>query len=245
MSEGVGPLALHGGGEFVRDEAFLSALLEAAGRRRGRAPADTLRVVMVPTAAAQHRPALAAATGAAAVERVAAEMRRHVRVEEARVIDEASAAAGRCLELLAAADLVYLPGGDPGMVLDVLGGSAALRAIQQARLGGAVVAGASAGAMAFGRRTWTPDGIRDGFGWAGDLLVLPHATPDRVAGAPAERLRLLGDDSTGILLLAERTGVIAADRGTWRVAGPGDVHWLAPRARAPIRGVEGEVLRLV
>ena len=245
MNGVVGPLALHGGGEFVRDDAFLSALLEAAARSRARSEADPVRVVIVPTAAARHQPALAAATGAAAVERVAAGMGRPVRVTEARVVDDASAADRRCLELLSAADLVYLPGGDPGVVLDVLEGSAALQAIQRARVAGAVVAGASAGAMAFGRRTWTPDGVRDGFGWAGELLVVPHATPDRVAGAPAERFRLLGDESIGVLLLAERTGVIGADRGTWRVVGPGDVHWLAPRARDPVHAVEGDALRLV
>lgn len=241
----VGPLALHGGGEFVRDETFLQALLDVAAASRDRKQGDPLRVVMVPTAAARHRPGLAAATGAAAVERVAAEARRPVRVQEARVVDEASAADDRLVALLAAADLVYLPGGDPGVVLDVLVGSPALEAITQARVGGAVVAGASAGAMAFGRWTWTPDGVRRGLGWAGELLVLPHATPDRVAGAAGERARLLGDDSLGILLLAERTGVIGSVGGRWGVAGSGDVHWLGPRATAAVRAVVGDSIRLV
>jgi len=53
------------------------------------------------------------------------------------------------------ADLVYLPGGDPDAVVEILAGTLAWRSVQAARSRGAAVAGASAGAMALGERMQT------------------------------------------------------------------------------------------
>ena len=67
-----GPIALHGGGEFLAgDEEFLAALLARAIQRaeRGR----PIRVAVVPTAAARGRPDLAGRNGVEAFERVGAE----------------------------------------------------------------------------------------------------------------------------------------------------------------------------
>ncbi|HEX5589633.1 MAG TPA: Type 1 glutamine amidotransferase-like domain-containing protein, partial [Candidatus Limnocylindrales bacterium] len=185
----IGPLALHGGGEFLAgDEPFLRALLDrAAVAASGRGAATpALRVELLTTAVARHRPDMAFAVGSAALERVAAAAgselpRLHLR--HARVVDETSAADTDIAERLATADLVYLPGGDPDAVVEILVGSAALRAVAAARARGAVVAGASAGAMALGERTWTPGGYVGGFGWAGRLVVVPHASEWRLASA--------------------------------------------------------------
>ena len=67
---GPGPVALHGGGEFLPgDEPFLEALLVAA------APlvddGEPIRIAIVPTAGANGRPGIVAAHGVAAFERVA------------------------------------------------------------------------------------------------------------------------------------------------------------------------------
>ena len=77
-----GPLALHGGGEFLDgDEPFLQAILAAAPEPR--------RVVVVPTAAARGRPDLAAGTGVAALRRVAEAEGLATSVEVARVVERA------------------------------------------------------------------------------------------------------------------------------------------------------------
>jgi len=74
----IGPLALHGGGEFLAgDETFLGTLLAlAAVATAGRdAAAETVRVELLTSAVARHRPDMAFAVGSAAFERVAAEAR--------------------------------------------------------------------------------------------------------------------------------------------------------------------------
>ena len=93
ISEMAGPVALHGGGEFLPgDEPFLRRLLDAAAIQadaRG-GPAEAIRVVVIPTAAAGHSPDAASRFGTSAFERVA-DGGRPVNVETARVVDDASA----------------------------------------------------------------------------------------------------------------------------------------------------------
>ena len=128
---------------------------------------------------------------------------------------------------LVAADLIYLPGGDPDLIPATMTGTAAGAAIATALAGGAVVAGASAGAMGLAELTWTPAGIVAGLGAVGGLLVVPHADAD----SWARNLRRFGGGAStqaavGILGLGERTGVIGPGDGTWRVVGEGEVRWL-------------------
>ena len=73
-----------------------------------------------------------------------------------------------------AADLVHLPGGDPDLIPAILAGTAALAAIRHAWERGAVLAGASAGAMALAEWTWTPRGGMHGLGFVRGLAVVPH-----------------------------------------------------------------------
>ena len=105
----MGPIGLHGGGEYLPgDERFIDALLESAARgaavraelasavhgaddaARSSAGAR-INVVILPTAAARGRADRAGATGAAAFERRAAATGVTARVEVALVVDGASA----------------------------------------------------------------------------------------------------------------------------------------------------------
>lgn len=241
-----GPIGLHGGGEYVAgDEPFLDALLVAATARvRDRA----VRVVVLPTAASRGRPDLAAANGVAAFERRAAAAGSAARIEVARVVDGTSANDGSIAALVAAADLIHLPGGDPDLIPTVLGGSRVLAAMLDAWRGGAVVAGASAGAMALAEWTWTPRGGTRGLGLIAGLAVVPHY--DDVRRTTWQRaLTRLTPGRIGYLGLDERTGVIGTERGPdgsreWRVAGPGAASWFAAGSTEPVVARAGETLDL-
>lgn len=244
----IGPLALHGGGEFLAgDEPFLRRLLElAAVAAAGRAAATgSIRVELLTTAVARHRPEMAFAVGSAALERVAAEARRDlppVRVHHARVVDSASASDRDVVSRLATADLVYLPGGDPDAVVGILAGTDAWHAVGRARSRGAVVAGASAGAMALGERTWTRDGYVAGFGWAGRLVVVSHAGAERMATMRPVVDALPHGVELSIVGLPERAGVTGGP-GAWTVVGAGGAWWWPAHAAAPRHEPDGAAIR--
>jgi cyanophycinase len=239
-----GRLALHGGGEFLPgDEAFLDALLratvEAAQARRRDGP---LRIVVVPTAAARGRPDLAAAHGVDAFQGRAAATGIDAVVHVARVVDATTAADGSLSDAIASADLIYFPGGDPDLIPAIFGGSAAGRALRQAYEDGAVIGGASAGAMALAEWTWTPDGGVRGLGFVGGLAVFPHYD-EAVRKRWQENLAGVAPSDIGYLGLDERTGVIS-EGAEWVVAGEGAVHWFAPGAADPVAATNGERLGL-
>lgn len=240
-----GPVALHGGGEFQPgDEAFLAAILAAAARRV--IEARRIRIAIVPTAAARGWPDLAAANGVAAFKRVAAGG-LDVLVEAVAVVDANSAADPDLATQLEAADLIHFPGGDPDLIPTIMAGSGAWAAIESARARGALLAGASAGAMALAAWTWTPAGGMAGLAVVPGLIVVPHA--DGAAWAAAlERFGAWGPAELGALGLGERTGVIADDlaptNGTisWRVVGPGDVFWQPVRGGPTVMARAGETI---
>lgn len=270
-----GPIGLHGGGEYDEgDERFLDALLlagaaAAAGRLASASPAGdgesdddvsghhvgqmadrlttAIRVVILPTAAARGRPDRASANGRAAFERRAAILGRMAHVDVARVVDAASAADPDETGRLAGADLIHLPGGDPDLVPGILVGSPALAAIEAAWRRGAVIAGASAGAMALAEWTWTPAGGIRALGLVRGLAVVPHYDDIRRT-AWQRTLDDLAPGGIGYLGLDERTGVIAEPNGPegryWRVAGPGAAWWFARGSTRPLVGRDGDVLHL-
>ena len=135
-----GPLALVGGDELHPGNEPQDALLAEAA---GDGPA-----YVVATAAARHRPELAVAH--------AHEMVRTLRPGRGRASGRgrrrrrAPPTPRRCAK---DGSFFYLVGGDPGIVPDVLAGSPVWQAIVEAWVGGAALAGSSAGAMALGR--WT------------------------------------------------------------------------------------------
>lgn len=223
-----GPVALHGGGEFLPgDERVLGAMLDLAPVRDG-----PIRVAIVPTAAARGRPDIAGAHGVRAFERVASAVGRTVTAEVVAVLEAASAADEGLARRLREADVIHLPGGDPDLIPTIYPGTAAWAAIRDANERGAVVAGASAGAMALGGWTWTPRGGLDGLGLVPRVIVVPHADAaswDRAV----ERFGRMVPSGMDALGLAERTAVIVMPAGPWRVVGEGEVRWLPVGADGP------------
>jgi len=249
-----GPVALHGGGEFLPgDEPFLRALLDAASvpaDERG-GPGEPIRVVVVPTAAARHNPDAASRFGTTALQRVA-DGGRPLQIETARVVDAASAEDPATVSRLSDADLIYLPGGDPDVIPDLLPASGAWRAMDAARRRGAVLAGASAGAMGLCQLTWTPTGIRIGLGVVRGLVVFPHADAERWADRTAW-FDLAASARVGVLGIGERTGVISpahldghgnGTTATWLVIGEREVRWLPPGSGEPSILVDGQTIDL-
>ena len=256
----MGPIGLHGGGEYLPgDERFIDALLEsavlvaaaraeliAAGHRADGTAAVAsephVHVVILPTAAARGRADRAGATGAAAFERRAAATGVTARVEVALVVDGDSAGNPAFAALLAGADLIHLSGGDPDIVPGLLDGSAAGQALRAAWARGAVIGGASAGAMILAEWSWTPQGGIPGLGFVHGLAVVPHYDEIRRLAWQA-RLDIVAPPGLGYLGLDERTGVISGDGG-WQVAGEGAAYWFAPGSSAPVVGRDGEWLAL-
>ncbi len=220
---GNGLVALHGGGEFhPGDERFLGAILEAAPRT-----ARVVRAAVVPTAAARGRPAAAAEFGTRALGRIGASLELTVQAEAVAVVDAASADDPGLAALLAEADLIHFPGGDPDLIPAVLPGTAAWAGVLTALGRGAVLAGASAGAMALGSWTWTPGGVVQGLGVIPGIIVVPHAD----ARSWADNLRRFGGmapSGAAVLGIGERTGVLIRATGPWRVVGEAEVRWLPP-----------------
>jgi cyanophycinase-like exopeptidase len=238
-----GPIALHGGGEFQPgDEPFLSALLERAWVRAVGRP---VRVVIVPTAAARGRPDMAADNGVVAFDQVAADDGVDIDATALHILDRATAADPGMAAGLAEADLIHFPGGDPDLIPTVMKGSAAWAAVLEAHAAGAVVAGASAGAMAFGSWTWTHGGGMAGLRLVSGIVVVPHA---RAAtwDTTIDRFSAWAPPGLGALGLSEQTGVIeepvvpGSPTIGWRVVGPGEARWLAEPGGTTIVARSGE-----
>jgi hypothetical protein len=242
-----GPVALHGGGEFqAGDEPFLEALIRAASDQS--VEPRLIRIAVVPTAAARGRPDLAGAHGVDAFSRVGAGGGWPVDVVSIQIVDAATAADPDLAAWLAAADVIHFPGGDPDLIPTVMLGSAAWAAITHAHTAGAVLAGASAGAMALGSWTWTPGGGMAGLKVVRGLVVVPHAR-EATWAATAERFAAWAPPGLGALGLAELTGVIeepllpGSATMSWRVVGPGEARWLAdPEGGETLVARSGEMI---
>jgi cyanophycinase-like exopeptidase len=241
-----GSVALHGGGEFLPgDEPFLRAILELAPRVGG--VGGPVRVAVVPTAAARGRPSLAAANGVDAFRRVAADLDLPILAEAVPVVDATSAANPSLADRLAAATLIHLPGGDPDLIPNIYPGSAAWAAMQRAWTSGAVLAGASAGAMALAAWTWTAAGGVPGLGVVPGIGVAPHADAESWEQAVARYGAAVPMD-LGFIGVAERTAVIVPGTSgePWRVVGQGEARWLSATARAngapPVIARAGETI---
>jgi cyanophycinase len=204
-----GWIALHGGGEFQRgSEIGDRRMVVAAGG------ADA-RVIVVPTAAAREYPEIAARHGVAWFKQIGA------RADAAMVVDARSANDSAIVATIESATLIYLPGGDPVLLVETLRGSPAWHAIATAHERGVSIGGASAGAMALGVRTWNPHtgGLIDGLGLI-PIVTLPHFGAETLDRARALRQQL--DRATRLFGIAERTSAIW-DGSKWNVWGPGDV----------------------
>ena len=212
-----GPVALFGSGEYL--EVMLEierALLK--GRPK--------RYVQIPTAAMHEGPQTVKHwidLGAAQADRLEVES---VALPIASTYDANDL---ENVKKLRGAGLVYLSGGRPSALMEVLQGSLVFDAIIEAWQGGAALAGCSAGAMAL--CGWIPGigRIRShsmaGFDVIPGIGVLPHF--DRIAGRIPDILREFAvphPDDISLIGIDEETALIF-NGSTWRVEGTGSI-WL-------------------
>lgn len=215
-----GPLVLCGSGEFTRAMADVDrAILTDLGSRR-------TRVAIVPTAAGlEDTPKAWVEMGAAHFADLGTE------VTGVMVLDRGDAEDPRHSAAISNADWIYFSGGKPGYVVETLSGTTFWSAVVARHRAGAVLAGASAGAMMLGSRTLHfPDGVdetglprrvavRDALGLLPGILVAPHfdAVPVEQwrTWFPVwpEHHRMLGiDEDTAIVERADRWNVVGKGR---------------------------------
>jgi cyanophycinase len=238
-----GPVALVGAGEFLAPMAeFDRGLLEATGRSRP-------RVAVLPTASAVDGEATFLAWAEMGVQHFSA---LGAEVEPVLVRTAADGHDGAALHAIGEADLIYLSGGHPRHLLDVLRRSPLGAAVAQANARGAVVAGCSAGAMALVGRTMDfrqiprlkvplPFPIRwpEGLSLVNGVAVLPHydAWPEPLTALVA----LQAPRSAVIVGIDEDTAVVGRS-GAWQVHGRGRVTVWRGRHRERFR--KGEAFRI-
>ena len=183
------------------------AILDAAGVRQP-------SLLVVPTAAARENPSMAAANGVAYFSELGA------RASALMVLDAAQAEDEELLAPVDSADVIYLTGGSPAHLLEVLAGSAFLGKIRHALDRGAVLAGSSAGAMVLG--PWMRSGgWKPALGIAPEVAVLPHHERTDPA-AVAKELAESAPPGVAVLGIDGRTGCLGGPT-EWRVVGAGAV----------------------
>lgn len=215
-----GTVVLAGGDELRPgcEEMDRRVLQEAGG--------GEARVVFLPTAVARHYPRESGRAAIAYFDRLDA------RCEVAMILTRADAEQPEQVGLIERASLVYLGGGDPDVLLDVLAGSAAWAAALRVYERGGVIGGSSAGAMVMCSHTLLPGtrGIEgtpwvEGLGVVRDALVLPHYTAQRAGSLATLAGRMRGELSSdaAVLGIPEHTALLG-NGAAWEVAGPGQVR---------------------
>ena len=233
-----GPVALVGAGEFLPAMADIDAgLLASTGVTRP-------RVAVLPTASYPDGEDVFdrwASMGVAHFAALGAE------VEPVLVRDRAGADDPAAAQAVGEADLIYLSGGKPDYLRQVLEGSAVGAALRDAHERGAILAGCSAGAMILAghafefRMRLVPWPLRwgPGLGFAPGISVVPHydAWPEPFSALIA----LQAPRGSVVLGIDEETAVIGQD-GAWQVQGRGRVTVWHGRNRERFR--RGDVFRL-
>jgi len=206
-----GVLALVGGDEFKPGNEEQDRLLVASAKN---APA-----YVVPTAAARQGPEEAVAHAKSWFGSLG------LALDQLPVLKPGDAKSKDLADLARAGGFFYLVGGDPGLVAHVLRESRVWEAIVEAWLGGAALAGSSAGAMAMCehtliRATW-PDRTNrrpsDALGLVPGVAVLPHFETFGHRWIESARRELPGGTLLGV---DERSAAVWHD-GSWRARGPG------------------------
>ncbi|MBK5306497.1 MAG: Type 1 glutamine amidotransferase-like domain-containing protein [Frankiaceae bacterium] len=125
--------------------------------------------------------------------------------------DDRTAALG----LVSKARLLVLPGGSPFRLLRALNETGMGEAIAALLADGAVIMGASAGAMVLCAWTVLPDrrtggalAVEPGLGLAGDLLVVPHWSGGSSRGDWLRSIEASVPPSTTVLGIPEESGVL-------------------------------------
>ena len=228
----LGPIALVGGDEFRPGcRGMDRGLLELAA-------SEQPSVLVVPTAAIEGRPDLAAANGVAHFSSLGA------RALKLMVLDSQDANVPELAVALEGFSHVYFSGGSPDYLLGVLKGSLLLERVLEWRREGGVLAGSSAGAMVMGEFMRSPRSGRwvEGLGLCPGVAVLPHhegrdpvEVSESLKGALPEGIDVLGIDAQSCCLLKEdrwevlgEGGVTLYRQGDWHRYGPGDFFPASP-----------------
>jgi cyanophycinase len=208
--DSTGTLALVGGDEWTEGCSFDATLLAASGGTD---------VVVLPTAAAYQHPervVLRAAEWFAAL---------GAQVEGLMVVDRASAEDPGMAAAVARSRFVYLAGGSPLHLRAALKKSAVFDALRAAWSGGAVVAGAGAGAMVLTDPMVDPRGgaLTLGLGLVDNLTVVPHFGDehDDAHGQKLERTVAMAPAALPVVALPARTALVRDGAGAWRTEGVG------------------------
>jgi cyanophycinase-like exopeptidase len=145
-------LALIGGEEFADGfEDVHAQLADLAYRARQSRNSHPLKIVFLPTCAARD--------GSETVQYWCEQAQQRLgvlgaQVSALQIVDRTSANDNDYARQIAEADWVYIGGGYPHVGMQILSGTLALDALNQTRQRGALISGASAGAMLLGARSW-------------------------------------------------------------------------------------------
>jgi cyanophycinase len=157
---------LGGGGEFQKgnEQADKYALQQAGGANAA--------VLIVPTAAgADGDIPLVSRNGVNWFHSLGAQ-----KVEALPLANRTEAKQPELAAKLAGANLIYMAGGNPVYLLEALKGSACWTAMREALANGAVIGGASAGAMVLMEHLYDPNSgqVRSGLGLIPNTVFVPH-----------------------------------------------------------------------
>jgi cyanophycinase len=203
-----GVLALVGGNEWQTKCSFDRGLLEASGGNE---------VVVLPTAAAYEHPQRAVEHATKWFDTLGATVRGLDVLRRQDAEDEANAAVVR------SARFIYLSGGSPMHVQSVLKDSPVWNALAEAWDGGAVLAGASAGAMVLCDPMVDPRGgaFTLGLGLVEQVALIPHH--EEWDEDQARRTIELAPKGLPVVGIDTQTALIRESDGSWRTEGAGRV----------------------
>src|SRR5438105_3949138 len=203
-----GVLGLVGGGEWQEGCTFDRALLEASGGTD---------VLVLPTAAAYEHPERAVETAQQWFKGLGGRAEALMVLRRHDAEDEANAAAVR------ASRFIYLSGGSPMHLRSVLKDSPVWNAIVEAWDAGAVLAGASAGAMVLCDPMVDPRGgaFTLGLGLVEQLALIPHH--EAWDEDQARRTIELAPKGLPVVGIDERTAILRSPEGSWTTDGAGRV----------------------
>ncbi len=206
----MGMIALAGGNEFR------SNCVEMDRRMLGRIPKPSPRVVILPTAAVRGSPRLAAENGMRHFNALGAN------ATAAMVITREDAQNPAHINAVKDADLVYLAGGEPPYLLNVLRDTPLWDAILNSYAQGGILAGSSAGAMVLAAKMRAM-GIHgdwiDALNIVPNVVVIPHHQESQQAAIQAMQREM----NLTFLGIDEATACISEDLQQWMVVGVGGV----------------------
>jgi cyanophycinase len=220
-----GPIALVGSGEYLPQMEDVDRLLLSHVGGTSASP----RVVVLPTAAGLEEPGSPRRWAQLGVRHFT---KLGARTDAANILVREDAFDERWLPLLERADLIYFSGGSPRHVVETFADSPAWEVLRARHAAGAVMAGCSAGAMAFGRVTLQPrrlwgagslpsDTWYPALNLVPNVVVLPHfdrwmsrmsqSTVQQLAASLPPEVTLVGVD--------EDTALVTFDGEGWHVKG--------------------------